>query len=91
MAASWQAMRSAMESAWPRRIATSAAESLRGGSGRRARPGISAGLSAAKVTSSSGWRAMAFRQEATERLSGSVGASFCWPGLRLEIVIASSS
>src|SRR5271165_5205336 len=69
-------MRSAIESAWPRTIAASAAVSLRGGSGSRALPPIMPGRSAAKVTSSSGWRAIARRQPVTARLNGSVGASF---------------
>ena len=81
-AGSWQASRSAIESAWPRTIAASARDSLRGGSGSRALPPIRPGRSAAKATSSSGLRAIARRQPATARLNGSVGnpstrASIC--------------
>jgi hypothetical protein len=45
--ASWQARRSAMESAWPRRIAASSRDILRGGSGRRALSPIRLGRSEA--------------------------------------------
>src|ERR1700724_3411036 len=72
---SWQASLSAIESAWPRTIAASAAVSLRGGSGNRALPPATPGRSAAYPTSSSGLRAIALRHAATERLNGSVGAS----------------
>src|ERR1700754_4575236 len=68
-------MRSAIESAWPRTIAASAAGSLRGGAGSRALPPIMPGRSAANDTSSSGCRAIARRQPVTARLNGSVGAS----------------
>ena len=64
-----------MESAWPRTIAASRLVILRAGSGSRALPGASPGRSAAKLTSSSGCRAIAFRQAETARLNGSVGAS----------------
>src|SRR5260221_12368280 len=64
-----------MESAWPRTIAASRLVILRAGSGSRALPGASPGRSAAKLTSSSGARAIARRQEVTARLNGSVGAS----------------
>src|SRR5580704_13639463 len=69
-------MRSAIESACPRTIAASLRVSLRGGSGRRALPPARPGRSAAKETSSSGWRAIARRHPITARLNGSVGASF---------------
>src|SRR5262249_25188202 len=72
---SWQAVRSAIGSAWPRTIAASPRVSLRGGSGRRALPPTMPGRSAANATSSSGWRAIARRQPVTARLNGSVGAS----------------
>ena len=85
---SWQASRSAMESALPRRIATSCGVSRRGGSGRRALSPMSAGRSEAKVTSRSGLRAIAFMQPAMERFSGSAGASFFSPGLRFEMDIS---
>src|ERR1700712_622431 len=49
---------------------------LRAGSGSRALPGDRPGRSAAKVTSSSGFLAIARRQAVTARLNGSVGASF---------------
>src|SRR5579875_1369295 len=75
MAASWQARRNAMASAWPRTTAASCLLSLRGGSGRRALPPISPGLSAAKETSRSALRALARRQPATACLKGSVGDS----------------
>src|ERR1700753_3021208 len=64
-----------MESAWPRTIAASRLVILRAGSGSRALPGESPGRSAAKLTSSSGARAMARRHDVTARLNGSVGAS----------------
>src|SRR5215472_19321352 len=48
---------------------------LRAGSGSRALPCASPGRSAAKLTSSSGVRAIAFRHDVTARLNGSVGAS----------------
>src|SRR5919107_156942 len=87
-AESWQASRRAMESALPRRIATSCTVSRRGGSGRRALSWpMSAGRSDANVTSRSGLRAMAFMVPAMERFSGSAGASFLSPGLRFEMDI----
>src|SRR5450432_2794409 len=49
---------------------------LRAGSGSRALPGARPWRSAAKVTSSSGFFAIALRQAVTARLNGSVGASF---------------
>src|SRR5450432_1028002 len=49
---------------------------LRAGSGSRALPGARPGRSAANVTSSSGFFAIARRQDVTARLNGSVGASF---------------
>src|SRR5450755_667626 len=49
---------------------------LRAGSGSRALPGDRPGRSAANVTSSSGFLAIARRQAVTARLNGSVGASF---------------
>src|SRR5262245_65214861 len=64
-----------MESAWPRTIAASRLVILRAGSGNRALPGARPGRSAAKLTSSSGVRAIARRQDVTARLKGSVGAS----------------
>src|SRR5262249_25532237 len=64
-----------MESAWPRTIAASRLVILRAGSGNRALPGAKPGRSAAKLTSSSGERAIAFRHDETARLNGSVGAS----------------
>src|SRR5438477_5857705 len=73
---SWQASFSAMESAWPRTMAASRRVILRAGSGSRALPGDRPGRSAAKVTSSSGFFAIARRQAVTARLNGSVGASF---------------
>src|SRR4051812_31266979 len=86
-AVSWQASLRAIESAWPRSTATSCGFSLRGGSGRRALSPISAGRSDANVTSRSPLRAMARMVPATERFSGSEGASFLSPGLRLEMDI----
>jgi hypothetical protein len=74
-----------MESAWPRSTATSLAESLRGGSGRRARSPTRDGLSVAKTISISGRRAIAFIAPETARFSGSTGASFGVPGLRFEM------
>src|SRR5258708_5760222 len=65
-----------MESAWPRTIAASRLVILRAGSGSRALPGANPGRSAANVTSSSGFFAIARRQAVTARLNGSVGASF---------------
>src|ERR1700686_1371360 len=56
-------------------MAASAAESLRGGSGRRALPPTMPGRSAAKPTSRSGLRAIARRQPVTARLNGSIGLS----------------
>src|SRR5215213_4081592 len=85
MPASWQASLSAIESAWPRTIETSCRLSLRGGSGRRALSDIRIGRSEAKVTSRSGFLAIARRHAAIERFSGSVGASFLSPGLRFEM------
>ena len=76
VAGSWQAMRSAMESAWPRTIAASPLLSLRGGSGSRTLPPIRPGRSAANDTSRSGLRAIARRQPVIARLNGSVGESF---------------
>ena len=77
-----------MESALPRRIATSCGVSRRGGSGRRALSWpMRAGRSDAKVTSRSGLRAIAFMVPAMERFSGSAGASFFSPGLRFEMDI----
>jgi hypothetical protein len=76
-----------MESAWPRTIAASRLVILRAGSGSRALPGAKPGRSAAKETSSSGDFAIAFRQDATERLNGSVGASLLLRNLELEVVI----
>ena len=64
------------KSAWPRTIAASRRVILRAGSGSRALPGASPGRSAAKLTSSSGFFAIARRQAVTARLNGSVGASF---------------
>src|SRR5262245_42768005 len=85
MAASWQASRSAIESAWPRTIAASSRDNRRGGSDRRALPPARPGRSAAKATSTSGWRAIARRQPVTARLNGSVGASLAGAlGLMLE-------
>src|ERR1700757_5521099 len=49
---------------------------LRAGSGSRALSGARPGRSAANVTSSSGFLAIARRQAVTARLNGSVGASF---------------
>src|SRR3982074_37197 len=64
-----------MESACPRTIAASRFVIFRAGSGSRALPGDRPGRSAAKVTSSSGFLAIARRQAVTARLNGSVGAS----------------
>ena len=50
----------------------------------------SEGLSAAKTISISGLRAIAFIAPETARFSGSAGASFGVPGLRLEMLIAPS-
>src|SRR5574337_685845 len=88
MASLWQARRSANESARPRRIAASRGLALRGGSGRRAfapsGPVTSPGFSAEKDISSSGWRASARVQDASDRLNGSFAPSAFWPaGLRL--------
>src|SRR3954469_7905875 len=80
-----------MESAWPRTIAASRLVIFRAGSGSRALPGASPGRSAAKLTSSSGALAIAFRQEATERLNGSVGASLGLRNLELDVVLISIS
>src|ERR1700761_9842587 len=82
-----------MESARPRKMAASRGLGLREGSGRRAlapsAPVSSVGLSAAKVTSSSGRRANARVQEATARLNGSLFASTLLGGLRLLDVLRS--
>src|SRR5436189_3631173 len=64
-----------MESAWPRTIAASRLVIFRAGSGSLALPGARPGRSAAKVTSSSGARAIARKHDVTARLNGSVGAS----------------
>src|ERR1700745_1571704 len=78
-----------VESAWPRTMAASRRVILRAGSGSRALPGASPGRSAAKLTSSSGVRAIARRQDVTARLNGSVGASFDpVRNLELDVVIA---
>jgi hypothetical protein len=87
---SWQASFSAIESAWPRMMAASRLDIFRAGSGSRALPGARPGRSAAKVTSSSGVLAIAFRHEATERLNGSVGASRVLRNFELEMLIAPS-
>src|SRR3954453_17298226 len=79
-----------MESAWPRTIAASRLVIFRAGSGSRALPGASPGRSAAKLTSSSGALAIAFRQEATERLNGSGGGSLVLRDLGLGVVISIS-
>src|SRR5271154_5670166 len=71
----WQARRSALESAWPRRIPASRLLIRRGGSGRRTRACETIGFSAAKPTSRSGLPAIARRQAATARLKGSAGGS----------------
>src|SRR5882757_4187052 len=86
---SWQAILSAIESAWPRTIAASRLVIFRAGSGSRALPGASPGRSAANETSSSGDFAIALRQEATERLNGSVGASLVLRNLELDDVLMS--
>src|SRR5437868_14107558 len=75
-----------MESAWPRTIAASRFDNLRGGSGSRALPGARPGRSDANETSSSGCLAIARRHDVTARLNGSVGASFD-PGLNFEFVV----
>src|SRR5581483_4208771 len=64
-----------MESAWPRMIAASCAVSLRAGSGRRALFPARPGRSAAKVTSTSRFFAMARKAPVSARLKGSVGDS----------------
>src|ERR1700704_1573308 len=80
-----------MESAWPRTMAASRRVILRAGSGNRALPGASPGRSAANVTSSSGFFAIARRQAVTARLNGSVGASFApVRNLMFDVVIESS-
>src|SRR5262249_37377043 len=71
----WEGGLGGMEWGWPRTIAASGPESLRGGSGSRALPPTMPGRSAAKETSSSGLRAIARRQPVTARLNGSVGLS----------------
>src|SRR5713226_2004713 len=71
----WQASLSAIESAWPRRIAASPLLIRRGGSGRRTRACETIGFSAAKPTSSSGLPAIARKHAATARLKGSAGGS----------------
>src|SRR5450631_4632745 len=64
---------------------------LRAGSGSRALPGARPGRSAANVTSSSGFLAIARRQDVTARLNGSVGASFDpVRNFVFDVVIASS-
>src|ERR1700731_4848586 len=73
---SWQASLSAIASAWPRTMAASRLVILRAGSGSRALPGDKPGRSAANVTSSSGFLAIARKQAVPARLNGSVGASF---------------
>ena len=84
-AGSWQASLSAIASALPRTIAASARVSLRGGSGSRTLPPTRPGRSAANVTSSSAFLAMARRQPVTARLNGSVGDSLrCAFGLLLD-------
>ncbi len=68
---------------------------LRGGSGSRAfgpsGPVTSEGLSVEKEISSSGWRASARVQEASERLNGSFGASALAPGFRLLVGLTSTA
>src|SRR5579863_4587494 len=87
-ASSWQASRSAIESARPRKIAASRALGFRDGSGRRALapsgPLVSDALSAANETSSSGRRASARVQEAIARLKGSAPVSTLPAGRRLD-------
>src|SRR5215469_11353553 len=91
-AGSWQASRSAIESACPRTMAASRSLSRRGGSGRRALPPMSPGRSEAKLTSRSPLPAIALRQIPTARLNGSVGASFAALfGLILEFMLFSLS
>src|SRR4051812_1679790 len=86
---SWQASFRAIESAWPRTIAASRFVILRAGSGSRALPGARPGRSAANVTSSSGFLAIARKHDVTARLNGSVGASFDpVRNLLLDVVIA---
>src|SRR5438445_9052699 len=77
-----------MESAWPRTIAASRLVIFRAGSGSRALPGARPGRSAAKLTSSSGDFAIALRQDATERLNGSVGASLVLRNLELDVLMS---
>src|SRR5882724_6388090 len=64
---------------------------LRAGSGSRALPGAKPGRSAANVTSSSGFFAIARRHDVTARLNGSVGASLDpVRNLEFDVVIATS-
>src|SRR5258708_40110018 len=80
-----------MESAWPRTIAASRFVILRAGSGSRALPGDRPGRSAAIVTPSSGFFAIARRHDVTARLNGSVGASFDpVRNLEFDVVITTS-
>ena len=94
IASLWQASRSDIELAIPRRIAASRGFGLRGGSGSRALapsgPLTRPGLSAEKATSSSGWRDMARAQEVSARLNGSFALSDFWPGLRLWVGLTST-
>ena len=87
IASLWQASRSDIESARPRRIAASRALGLRGGSGSRALapsgPLHRPGLSAEKATSSSGWRDIARAQAEMRALERLVRAFAFGPGLRL--------
>src|SRR5580693_4527585 len=65
---------------------------LRAGSGNRALPGASPGRSAANVTSSSGFRAIARKHDVTARLNGSLGAPFDpVRNLEFEVVLSMSS
>src|SRR5271165_4070112 len=75
-------------------IAASRGLGFLGGSGSRAfapsGPTTSEGLSVEKAISSSGWRASARVQDASERLNGSFGASTFAPGLRLLVGLTST-
>src|SRR5207237_10474644 len=91
----WQASRSAIESAWPRRIAASRASSLRDGSGSPALAiapvQIRLGRSAVKATSIAGIFARLRMHPATARLNGSFGACNFADGVLLELIAVVSA
>src|SRR5690606_23667804 len=83
MRASWQALRSAIESPRPRVIATSVGEGRLASSGRRMRSPVMPGRSLAKVTSTSASPETARTQPVTARRNGSMSTTP--PGLGFEL------